>query len=298
MPTFDGLADSIISELHARTNSQEQLATLMADIDPFATAFQIDNLNAPGSGLYEIEDELIYASSGSTADGTMVVPPWGRGQQATTAFYHPAGSKVIRAPRFPRKAVKDLINEAIGQLYPDLYAIAYTEFTAVWNTPQYVLPTECRRVLSVEFQLQGEPSRQWIGLRRWRMDSQAQIAQFPTGVTVSVADLPYPSTLVRVVYAAEPTPLVYGIDDFTSTGLRAAAADLPRLSVLARMVVGPEVVRGQLSSAEQSERSQLVQTGSTTSVARYFQTMYQQKLRTEQQALKAMAPIRVVRTWS
>jgi hypothetical protein len=117
-------------------------------------------------------------------------------------------------------------------------------------------------------------------------------------VTVSLADLPYPSTEVRVTYAGQPLALVSGSDDFTLTGLRSAAADLPRLAVLARLVVGPEVARGQISSAEQSERSQLVQTGSTTSVARYFQTLYAQKMRTEQQALKAQVQIRVVRTWA
>lgn len=298
MPTFGGLADTIIGELHARTNSQEQLATLVADIGAYDTSFQIDNLNAPGLGLYEIEDELVYASSGSTANGAMVVPAWGRAQQGTVQVSHSAGVKVIRAPRFPRKVVKDMILEAIAQLYPDLYTINTTQITASWITPQYDVTPDCVRILSVEYQVQGHPSRQWIGLRRWRLDRQAPTDQFPTGVTVSLADLPYPNTLVRITYAGVPAVLVNDWDDFTFTGLRAAAADLPRLAVLARMVVAPEVVRGQLSSAEQSERSQLVQTGSTTSVARYFQTLYATKLRIEQLALRSQVPIRVVRTWA
>ncbi len=298
MPTFDGLTDSIISELHARTNSQEQLASLVGAIGPTDTTFQVDNLQALGMGLYEIEDELVYVSSGSVLDGILTVPAWGRGQQVTTAASHGVGAKVIRTPRFPRATVKALVLEAIDALYPDLYTINTTQITAVWVTPQYELPAGCLRVLNVEYQIKGAPSRQWIGVRRWRLDTEAPTAQFPSGTAVSLSDLPYPSTEVRVTYAGAPAPLVNGSDNFTVTGFRSAVADLVRLSVLARMVVGPEVARGQITSAEQSERSQVVTVGSTTSVARYFQTLYERKLRAEQLVLRAQVPVRVVRTWA
>lgn len=297
MPTFDGLVDSIISELHARTNSQEQLATLLSGISAADLSFQIDNITAVGLGLYELDDELIYVKSGA-ADGTLAVPAWGRAQQGTVAASHASGGKVIRTPRFPRKLVKDMVQEAVQQLYPDLYGIATTEITAAWNTPQYGVPAECVRVLAVEYKRQGDSDQQWFGVRRWRLDSQPNLTQFPTGKAVSIADLPYPSTQTRITYATEPVPLATGSSDFTSTGLRASVADLVRIVVAARLVIGPEVARGQITSAEQSERSTLVQTGSTTSVARYYQALYERKLRTEQQALYAQVPVRVVRTWT
>lgn len=296
MPTFDDLTASIIRELHGQTNSQEQLATLLGTITSTSLAFQIDNTAAGGLGMYELDDEVLYVSTAAT-DGTLTVPAWGRGQLGTVAASHAAGAKVICAPRFPRKTVKDMVAEAIQQLYPALYGVATTEFLAGWVTPQYEVPANCARVLAVEYKLQGA-NQQWVGVRRWRLDDQAPTDQFPSGKSLGIADLPYPGTETRVTYATEPVPLVNGSDDFTLTGFRASVADLVRLTVVARLVVGPEVARGQISSAEQSERSTLVTTGSTTSVARYYQTLLAAKLRTEQQALYAQVPVRVVRTWT
>lgn len=299
MPTLDELTDSVISELHARTNSQEQLTTLISEIDfdTLTVALEPDS-NAAGLGIYEIDDELVYASAGNNTSGFLDVPPWGRGHMSTTATNHAQGTKVIRAPRFPRKVVKGLVNDAIQQTYPDLYGVATTQFVASWVTPQYELPVGCLRVLAVEYQLQSTANREWIGLRRWRLDSQADPALFISGVAISLADLPYPNTAVRVTYAMQPLALVNGYDDFTLTGLRSSVSDLVQLAVVGRMVIGPEVARGQITSAEQSERSTLVQTGSTTSVARYFQALYERRMRAEQQALRALVPVRVVRTWS
>lgn len=296
MPTLDGLIDSVIRELHGQTNSQEQLATLLGSITDTAGSLQIDNTAAGGLGMYEIDEEVLYVSS-AAPDGTLTVPAWGRGQLGTVPAYHNDGAKVTCAPRFPRQSVKDMIAEAIQQLYPALYGIATTEFLASWVTPQYEVPAVCARVLAVEYKLQGS-NQQWIGVRRWRLDDQAPSYQFPSGKSLGIADLPYPGTEVRVTYATEPVPLVFGYDDFTLTGFRASVADLVRLTVVARLVVGPETARGQIGSAEQSERSVLVTTGSTTSVARYYQTLLAAKLRTEQQALYAQVPVRVVRTWT
>lgn len=294
MPTFDGLVDSIISELHARSNSQESYVTLQSDITADTLSFVVDPQEV-GRGLFEIDSELLYATT--VASGVVTVPAWGRGRQSTTAASHTAGSMVTWAPRFPRQAVKDLVQESIQQLYPDLYGVATTEFTASWRTPQYELPATAVRVLAVDIQSQGV-DQDWLGLSKWRFNRQSPTDQFTSGVTVSLAALPYTNTEVRVTYAAEPVALVDGADDFTATGFRSSVADLVRLMVIARMVIGPEVARGQITSAEQSERSALVQTGSTTSVARYFQTLLERKLRAEKQALRERVPLRVVRTWA
>lgn len=298
MTTLGALIDSIISDLHGQTNSQEQRATLLADITSTATSFQIDIPDSAGRGLYEIDDELVHVKSGSPTDGTMLVPAWGRGQNGSTAVAHTAGARVTRAPRFPRSRVKALVLEHTQQLYPDLYPVLVAPaFSASWVTPQYAMPASCKRVLAVDYQNPSLSDQEWFGIRRWKLNTQADTTQFPSGVALSLSDIPMFSATIRVTYTGEPVPLVNDSDAFTLTGFRDSVADLVRLGVTARLVVGPEVARGQITSVEQSERSQLVPTGSTTSVARYFQSLYERRLQSEQQALRERVPVRVVRTW-
>lgn len=298
MPTLGEMIEDVISELHGRTNSQEQQATLLSTISAGDLSFAMDDVNTSGRGIYEIDSELVYVATGNQATGTCTVPAWGRAQQGTTAVTHLAGSRITRTPRFPRARVKTMLLEATAALYPELYAVFSTEFAADWITPQYVLPAATERVISVEYQVQQSANQQWVGVRGWKLGRQAPTDEFASGISLTLARLPYPSTQVRVVYSALPGVMTSESDSFaTVTGLRGSASDLPRLAVLARLVVAPEVAKGQITAIEQSDRSSLVQTGSTTSVARYFLSLYQQRMRAEQTALRMQVPVRVVRTW-
>lgn len=297
MPTFDGLVDDIIGELHARASAQEQHSTLLANITSGDQAFVIDTPEHASRGLYEIDNELVYVKTGSAVDGVMTVPAWGRGQQGTTPAAHLAGSRVTRAPRFPRQAIINAVQEQIQNLYPDLYRVGVAEITSTNNYKmQYEIPAEVDRILAVEYRDTGS-AHDWLGIRRWKLDTEAPTDQYPTGTTISIGDIPMVSTRIRIHYAALPLPLVAGSDNFTVTGFRSTVADLVRCAVLARFVVAPEVAKGQLTAVDQSERSALVQTGSTTSVARYYQTLFEKKLVVEKQALRSRIPLRITRTW-
>ena len=79
---------------------QEQMTWLLSGIGASDTSYTVQHGSRVSMGTMEIEDELILVSD--TAGGDVATFPDGRGHEGTIASAHPANSRVISNPAFPR----------------------------------------------------------------------------------------------------------------------------------------------------------------------------------------------------
>jgi hypothetical protein len=290
VPSFADMVEETLGLLHDWTGQQAQMTSLTSPLSTSDLALQVDDGEAIGRGLVEVDEELVYVTAVDPAGGSATIPPWGRAQNGTTAAAHALGARVTTAPRPPRARVKKYINQAITALYPDLWAVAVDEQTADL-VYEYGMPATTAWIIDVEWQTPGFPQT-WIRVRSWRLNTLADPAQFPTGRSLCISEVPIGQP-IRTVYAAEPTELANDGDDFTAvSGLHAGVADLVVTAAAARLVLGQELARGQLGTVEQSQRADKVQVGASLAASRFLQQTYQVRVAAERRRLLAMHPSR------
>jgi hypothetical protein len=290
VPSFAEMVEETIGLLNDWTGQVAQQCTLALALDPAALVLTVDDGQALGRGLVEVEEELVYVSAFDLAGNTGTIPPWGRGQQGTVAAAHPLGARVTTTPRPPRDRVKKALNQAVHGVYPDLFAV-FTDEQPAAERAEYPLPAVARWVIDVQVQTTGLPV-EWARARSWRLNTAADPTDFPTGVTLTLPETPtgYP---IRTIYAAEPVPLVNAGDDFTTvTGLHAGVADLVVMAAASQLVLAQELSRGQLATVEQSQRTQLVSTGASMAASRFLRQEYGLRVAAEKRRLLALHPSR------
>ena len=299
MTTFLQLVDETLGMFNSFTGAVEQQCALSGDITSSDTTLILADPAMGGKGLYEIDEELVYATQGDALSGTLTLAPFGRGQQGTTAVAHENGTRVTRAPRLPRSRVKAALNEVLSGLYPDLFAVKVdTSNTVALTTWGYPLPADVEDVLDVQYlhPLFGN----WIGVRRWRLDTKSDPATFATGYSLAIADQLWTGATIKVVYKARPTALVNDSDVFTTvTGLQDSAAQLLVLGACAQLIASDELLRTQPRAVEQAQRSLVSPAGAASNASRLMTTRFNERLDIEKRALNERynAP-RVVRTWT
>jgi hypothetical protein len=292
MSTFSELTDSTMLYLHGFTTVQDQSTYLTQSATDSDLTLKIADTSAMSRGLVEIGDELLMVDTVDDVSLNMVIPPYGRGFRGTTASAHASGERVVSAPMFPRFLVKRAINEAIRSVYPELFAVAETTFTynAAKNT--YEMPAGTLDILSVSWQTTG-PSKEWLPLRRWRLDRHANTTAFTSGASLSVYDGITPGRTIKVVYTSEPTGLTNDDDDFvTTTGLPISCEDLIRLGAAYRMVPFFDAAHlsGMSSEADFSANARPV--GGSSQLGRYMLQLYQVRLQEEVNGLQRIYPTR------
>ena len=272
------------------TGQQPQQCSLIAPMSTSDLTFQVDDGARLGMGLVEVDEELVYVSVFDSAGGIATVPAWGRAQQGSTLASHLAGARVTTAPRPPRHRVKKRVNQEIIALYPDLWGVLVDEQTADTRV-EYPLPAAARWAVDVQWQTPGQPER-WVPVRSWRVNTAADPTAFPSGVSIAVVEVPS-GQVFRTVYAAEPTPLAAGSDDFAAvTGMHVGVADLVVTAAAAQLVLAQELSRGQLSTVEQTQRAVLVQTGASLAASRFLRQQYAGRVAAEKRRLLAAYPSR------
>lgn len=288
MASFDQLVDATMLYLHGFATVQDQSTHLTESVTADATTLKVADATALSRGLVEIGDELVWVDTVDSVSLNMQVPPYGRGFRGSTAAVHAAGTRVVSAPMFPRSMVKDAINEAIRAVYPDLFGVASTTFSFTPAVSTYALPAGAYQVLSVSWQSIG-PSKEWLPVRRYRVDTNADTTAFPTGSTLSVYDSIVPGRTVRVVYAKQPTALSAADDDFVSvTGLPASSEDVIRLGAAYRMVPFMDVAHLSGMSAEADFSANMRPVGGAADAGRYLLQLYQVRLQEETRRLQAL----------
>jgi hypothetical protein len=293
------MVDEVLDLLESRT--QDQASTLAADMTAGDSSFTVTSARGIALGLspgvVEIGSELLYVSGVSNVTAT--VEPWGRGFDSTVPAAHTAGSRVVSQPTFPRARVLDKINQGVGRVYPELFAVASYETTTTYPVTTYDTPDDLKWVLDVRWQPDTQSLR-WVQVQRWRLDpgGGTQVGDGLNGLTIEIGDRIPDGRPLHVLYAKAPTLLASETDVFeTVTGLPASCRDVVELAAAAALTPSLELSRLQVSSAEQQNRAGLVAPSAALTSSRVLEASFQQRLREEQQSLRKLYPPRIMRMW-
>ena len=292
MSTFSQLIDQTLMQLYGYTTLQDQATYLTGNLASGATTATVADVTAISRGIIEINDEVIWVDDIDTTTGGLTFPPYGRGFRGTTAAAHSTGDRVVSSPMFPRQMVSDALNDAIRAVYPDLYGVSNTTFMFNPAVSTYALPAGALDIIAVSWQTTG-PSREWMPVRRWRVDKMAATSAFSTGVTVSIYDSIVPGRTVKVTYTKQPSVLVNPTDDYVNvTGLPASSEDVVRFGAQYRLIPFFDSARLSGQSAEADYSGQPRNQNNAASLSRFILQMYQVRLAEENRRLSALFPVR------
>lgn len=292
MSTFSQLTDQTLMQLYGYTTLQDQATYLTGALTATGLTATVNDVTSISRGIVEIGDEIIWVDSLNSSTGVLTIPPYGRGFRGTTAAAHSIGDRVVSSPMFPRQMVKDAINDAIKSVYPELFAVGETTFTYQPAISTYALPAGALDVFQVSWQTTG-PSKEWLPIRRMRVDKHAATSQFSTGVTLNVYDSITPGRTIKVVYSKEPTALVNDSDVFsTVSGLPASCEDLIKFGAAYRLTPFFDSAHLSGQSAEADYSGQPRNQNNAASLSRFMLQMYQVRLAEEQKGLQSVYPVR------
>jgi hypothetical protein len=286
MSTFNELADATILDLYGFTQLQDQSTHLTGNVSASALALPVADTSAVSRGTIEIGDELLWVDNVNLQGSELMLAPYGRGFRGTTAAAHEAGTRVTSTPMFPRSRVKQALNDAITAVFPDLFAVG--QATITWNPSRntYPLPDHALDILSVTHSTVG-PSKEWLPVRRYRLDRNADPTEFTGGSSISIYERITPGRSVKVVYTKQPTRLGDG-DVFGDTGLPASCEDVIRLGAQFRLIPMIDAPHLSGASAEADFASQQRPVGSAATLGRYLLQVYQVRLGEESRRLKTL----------
>jgi hypothetical protein len=286
------MIEQTIMYMNGFSTVQDQSTHLTQPATDSDTTLTVANTQAVSRGLVEIGDELIWVDDVDKVATTLTVPPYGRGFRGSTAAAHASGTRVISAPLFPRSLVKQAINESITAVFPDLWAVGTTTIAYTAAKTTYPLPAGVKEILSVTWSTTG-PTKEWLPVRRWRLDRNANTTSFANGTSLSVYDAILPGRTLQVVYTTVPTQMTNGSDVFsTVTGLPDSTQDVIRLGAAYRMVPFFDAAHLSGMSAEADVAAQQLRGNQSTQLGRYFTQMYQMRLAEEAQSLQRIYPTR------
>lgn len=292
MTTLNDMVDEVLINLEGFSLRQDRTTYLTSALTSSDNHIDLASGDNIGKGVIEIEEELVHLDSVDRTDRSATISPFGRGYRGTTATNHDINSRVTFAPSFPRFMVKKAINDTIGAVYPHLYSVGTTTFTYNPIKTTYALPTDAEIVLAVSWSVIG-PSGEWLPVRRWRQDPNANAGIYATSNSVSIYENIVPGRTVQVTYMKEPTTLSAGTDNFTTTGLNASHRDVIVYGAAYRMISFVDPGRLNFSSPEADTNDTTRQFGSGTSTAKYILALYQQRLNDEAEKLNRRYPVRV-----
>lgn len=292
MTTFSQMVDDTLLYLQGFTTLQDQATYLTSGLGPSSTTATVADATSISRGVIEIGSELIWVDSVDAQNNTLRIPPYGRGFRGTTAGDHDNGDRVVSSPLFPRHLVKQAINQAITAVYPDLWGVGTATFTLNPAITTYALPAGTTKVLQASWQTVG-PTKEWVPVRRWRLDQHANTGAFSSGATFSVYDSITPGRTVQVVYGKQPTVLSADGDDFVSvTGLPVSTEDVIRLGAAYRMVPFFDSPHLSGMSAEADFASANRPVGASAQLGRFLLQQYQVRLTEEARRLQDLFPVR------
>lgn len=294
MATFAQLVDEVRSSLAGYTMRQDRIGYLAAAIGPTDTSLSVGSSNTLAKGTIEIDEEQLWVESFSPSDNTLsVAPGFGRGYNGTAPAPHAQYAQVVYAPTFPRQAIKRAINDSIQSVYPKLYALRTYTFTFNAAQVAYALPDDAKSVVFASWQLPGA-SREWLPLKRWRIDTMANLPAFATSTTLNIYDPVQSGRTVQVIYSTEPTPLVNSSDDFELvSGLPATTRDVIVMGAAYRLLSYIDPGRLTLTSAESDLNDSKIPSSAGASASKYLYALYQQRLQEESLKLTDKFPIRI-----
>jgi len=234
------MIDEVSMNLSGYTLQQDRATYLSAAITTTTSTsaspliMSLGSTENVGKGIVEIDEELLWVDSYDRVGGTAIISPYGRGYLGTTAATHTADSKVTIAPTFPRFAVKRAINDTISAVGSSIFAASTTTITSNAAVAAFRLPTtgttlNIRNILSIAYQSIGA-SKEWIPIRTWRFDGNANSTAFTSGQTISIYDVVPSGRTIQIVYSKDPTPFT---DSFFSVSNKALTSNVATLTTSA-----------------------------------------------------------------
>ena len=251
-----------------------------------------------GKGIVEIDEELFWIDTYDRVGNTATVAPYGRAYLGTTLAAHTVDTKVTISPTFPKFSIKRAINDTIKGLSGTLFAadtttITYSSAVSTYRLPATGTSLGIRNVLSVAYESIG-PSKEWIPIRSWRFDSNANATAFTSEQTISIYDMITSGRTIQIVYSKDPTPFATNADVFsTQTGLPDSCRDLVVLGSTYRLLSNLDPARAAMVSAQADETDSKRPYGSSQSLTRQIYALYTQRLAEEVKSQQNKYPIRV-----
>lgn len=289
---FADMTDEVLMNMAGYTQRQDQVTYLLEDINESATEFRVRDGSVLSRGIVEIDDEVVWVDRFDRVNGIAYIIPSGRGFRNSSVAPHFAGARVTISPAFPRVVIQKAINNAIKGVYPDLFGTFYTTFPFIASRSTYQLPSDAIDVLAVSWQTVG-PTREWLPVRRYRIDKTANPGAFNTGKSLSVYDGIVPGRTVNVVYSKRPSALTLPSDDFTMTGLPDSAEEAIILGASYRVAAYLDAARVTSMSVEADALDQSNPSGAGAQVSRYLFAQYKDRLAQEVKRQQELFPVRV-----
>lgn len=300
---LNDLTDEVLINLAGYTLQQDKSTHLISNVSTTTssvaapTIINVADAQRLGSGIVEIDDELLWIDTVDRISNTGTVSPYGRGFMGSTAATHTAGSKVTISPTFPRHVVKRAIQDTIRAMGSSIFAVKQTSFTfssTIVNT--YELDNKnIQNILTMHWQDIGS-SREWIRVKRWDFDAFPDSDTWGAGAqTVTIGDTIASGRKVKVVYATAPSTLSTTSEDSfnTQTGLPESCRDIVILGASYRLIAYLDPARTGAQSPQADETDNKRTFGSATNAYRQLFALYNQRLSEETLSQQQQYPPRV-----
>jgi len=304
MATLTDMINEVSMNLSGYTLQQDRATHITADVAATASTIaapitlSLASTDSVGKGIVEIDEELFWVDNYDRVGNTATIAPYGRAYIGTTLAAHTAGTKVTIAPTFPRFTIKRAINDTISAIGSSIFAANTTTITSNSAVSAFRLPAtgttlNIRNILAIAYQALGS-SKEWIPIRSYRFDGNANSTAFTSGQTVSIYDYIPSGRSVQVVYATDPTPFTTNAQEFaTQTGLPESCKDLIILGATYRLLSNLDPARASMVSPQADETDSKRPYGSSQSLTKQVYALFNQRLNEEVKSQQEKYPIRV-----
>ena len=304
MATLTDMINEVSMNLSGYTLQQDRATHITADVAATASTIaapitlSLASTDSVGKGVIEIDEELFWVDNYDRVGNTATIAPYGRAYLGTTLAAHTAGTKVTIAPTFPRFTIKRAINDTISAIGSSIFAAKTTTITSNSAVSAFRLPTtgttlSIRNILAIAYQALGS-SKEWIPIRSYRFDGNANSTAFTSGQTVSIYDYIPSGRSVQVVYSTDPTPFTTNAQEFaTQTGLPESCKDLIILGATYRLLSNLDPARASMVSPQADETDSKRPYGSSQSLTKQVYALFNQRLNEEVKSQQEKYPIRV-----
>lgn len=281
-----------------------KVASLAAPIAAGAVAVSVvlDDPSLMGKGVVQLSHgaapEALFVT-GRDASGVGSVPVWGRnhGGVPASAPGHVVGEKVTVNPLVSFAEIEATTRGVVDSLFPRLFQVKSAEFTYEADSLVYELPSDVESVIQVDYEdAYRLPDVAWVPVSRLRLDLNADVAEFPSGVSLNI----WPDggiaagTRVRVQYRA-PFGDLFAVGS-VAAGIPDRFLDLVRLGVVGRIAQGFELGRVQQNSVEASGRGEAKAPFYATNVSKQLLSEFERRVAEERRRLLVQFPGRVIRS--
>jgi len=308
--TLTNMIDEVSMNLSGYTLTQDRSTyldtaiTAVASSSASPTILSLGSTDNVGKGIVEIDEELLWIDTYDRVGNTATVAPYGRAYLGTTLAAHAVDAKVTISPTFPRFTIKRAINDTINAIGSSIFAASTTTITSNAAVAAFRLPTtvtldttadslKIRNILAVAYQSIGA-SKEWIPIRTWRFDSNANTTAFTSGQTISIYDVVPSGRTIQIVYAKDPEVFTTNAQEFpTQTGLPESCKDVVILGATYRLLSNLDPARAGMVSPQADEVDNKRPYGSSQSLTKQVYALYSQRLAEEIKSQQDKYPIRV-----